>query len=258
MLTKLTLKKWFICSKVKNKMIKVKAKKPVIASKSNFKATIPVKRYLREILYLTEEFLLQELNKDCIINSYDKNEKITHKSEINRVLFFKYLKEIGAIENISFQGVPQCLVHKDLKEAILYPEKIKFKIVDLEKIKTLTNNILNKNKKQIVSSYKKQEKVFFSEKEPAIICGNQRCKIPYDTLQWYICKIMFKKSLLEPVSWDEILNKASGLEEISDMPNKGDWRKIYDAMREVNKKVKRDLGIEELFNYRKKTIRRLR
>lgn len=91
----------------------------------------------------------------------------------------------------------------------------------------------------------------FDQTESRIIFGLNEIRIPRDTGQFYFCKKMYEYPTNQWVSWDLIYCEAQGLKEIQQVPEKGKWRIIYDAMAEINKKAQEKLGIKELFQYNK-------
>jgi hypothetical protein len=66
-----------------------------------------------------------------------------------------------------------------------------------------------------------------------------------------LCQVLFKNktALKREWSWDEITEKWGG------DPNDNNWRKVYNAGREINKKVAIETGIKDLLDVNKKTIR---
>jgi len=97
-------------------------------------------------------------------------------------------------------------------------------------------------------------KVYFEEKQSKLIVRGIEMPIAYDSKQYYVCKLMFNRSIGEIVSWDELA------EAIDDTPvqlhPKVSWRTVYDAVRAVNKKVKEIAGIE-LFKISRKSYSRI-
>ena len=69
--------------------------------------------------------------------------------------------------------------------------------------------------------------------------------IPPDTNQDDLCKVVFanKESVTREWSWDEILEKWG--EEYGSYTRK-DWRKVYEAKREVNQKISSKIGVSDL------------
>ena len=84
-------------------------------------------------------------------------------------------------------------------------------------------------------------KISFKGKDIFIPEGNQDA----------LCRILLrnKKAMEKEWSWDEVLEKWGGNYE-----KKENWRKVYNAGSEVNKKVAIETGIKDLFIVRKKTI----
>jgi hypothetical protein len=95
------------------------------------------------------------------------------------------------------------------------------------------------------------DSTIFDPTESQITFGLNEVKIPRDTGQFYFCKKMYEFPTDQWVSWDLIYSEAQGLKEIQQIPQKGEWKKVYDTMTEINKKAQDRLGIKELFQYNK-------
>lgn len=89
-------------------------------------------------------------------------------------------------------------------------------------------------------------KVRFDAKASKLTYGNKECKIPDETLEFYVCKLAFKNRRVAAKELD-ILD-AAGTSESSKRP-------VYDAHLRINKKVKKHLGLEKLLNYKAAKIR---
>lgn len=108
-----------------------------------------------------------------------------------------------------------------------------------------------KEKKLIAPKIKSNP--IFEENPPKITWGDVIVPIPYGSKQLCACRVLFKKKKGEIVEWDEIMSEIKGEE---DMFDKNDWRKVYDAVKEVNKKVKDKTG-KDIFKTSRKSFSRL-
>ncbi len=93
----------------------------------------------------------------------------------------------------------------------------------------------------------------FSENPPEIRWRGAVVPIAAQTKQFYLCRVAFGKEAGEPVSWDEI---ADEIDQVPQEHRKTDWRVIYDAARQVNKKITEATG-EPLFKISKLSFLRL-
>jgi len=109
---------------------------------------------------------------------------------------------------------------------------------------------------------KDTDKPIFITKEGLILFQDKKCKIPHDTKQYDLCKIMFSKATNKRVSWDEIADNwkgySIGLYKGKDKIRKEEWREVYDAVNAVNRKAKQKLKIDKLFQYKDKTVIKLK
>ncbi len=81
--------------------------------------------------------------------------------------------------------------------------------------------------------------LIFDPDKSIVRLGDKMLKVPYSSLQYEICKVLFSNTKKR---WelDEIMDKMG--EEYSDEAPKKMWRKYYDAVRLLNEKSKQDLG----------------
>lgn len=110
------------------------------------------------------------------------------------------------------------------------------------KTRTIAGKISSKNKAQKVI-------IKFDSQLSAIIANDISVKIPFSTNQYYLCKAVFGNTKKR---WenDEILDKfGANIEEAKVK------RQPYDAMLAVNKKVKKEAGIDDLILCENKTFR---
>jgi hypothetical protein len=69
-----------------------------------------------------------------------------------------------------------------------------------------------------------------------------------------LCRAMFKYRINEPVDWSLPYEEMTGDREIADH-NKAK-RMVYDTTKSLNSRAKEHLGIDELFSWQGKTIKR--
>jgi len=124
--------------------------------KISFTFTPQIFRYLEDIIKLNDEELSNDIEENWImIKTYVQPEKATIQSEANNSQFWSYLQEIKAIKlstkNKLFVGNKveiETIERSDKKSKkwIYFPE-YKFRILDINKIKTL---LLNRNKNYLI------------------------------------------------------------------------------------------------------------
>lgn len=91
--------------------------------------------------------------------------------------------------------------------------------------------------------------VTFDKQKPALLVGVKEVAIPYQTNQYFLCETLFGSKKMR---WenDELLEKFGSDAETTEVK-----RQPYDAYLAVNKKVKRETGINDLILYEAKTYR---
>lgn len=82
----------------------------------------------------------------------------------------------------------------------------------------------------------------FEEKAGIIKMGSNHCSIPLGTLEYYLAKCLFSHPPETRVSEDSIASAY-------DLIEKCKSGAIYDAMRRLNKRIKRELDIDDLVQY---------
>ncbi len=91
--------------------------------------------------------------------------------------------------------------------------------------------------------------VSFDENKSVLRLGGKECRIRASTLQYYLCKMVCSK----PIG---VLIRAIDIEDAYGKECKPNGRSVYDAAQEVNRKVKRELGISKLFTGSMELIKR--
>lgn len=83
-----------------------------------------------------------------------------------------------------------------------------------------------------------------------IIFKGQEIVMPSDSNQDSLCRVIFKDkdSLRKEWNWDEMLEEWGG-----SYDGKEAWRKVYNAAREINKKVAIETGVKDLLIVKKLT-----
>jgi len=93
-------------------------------------------------------------------------------------------------------------------------------------------------------------------KDNKIIFDNNECPIPPDTLENEFCKAMFRLGKVgQPVEWYDVSEFIEGEEHPKQESHQTQrpiaFERYHSAMRRVNEKAQTELGIDELFTYKK-------
>ncbi len=91
-----------------------------------------------------------------------------------------------------------------------------------------------------------QDKVRFDAKASKLTFSGKSCDIPDETLEYYICKLVFKNRRTAAKE-DDILEYTT--------KSQDSQRAVYDAMLRINKKAREQLGIEKLLSYKAAKVR---
>ena len=107
----------------------------------------------------------------------------------------------------------------------------------------------DKHEKQSIEPIKveiPQDKVRFDAKASKLTYNGKSCDIPDETLEYYMCKLVFKNRR-SAAKEDDILEHTTKSQESQ--------RAVYDAHLRVNKRVRQHLGIEKLLSYKAAKVR---
>ena len=100
----------------------------------------------------------------------------------------------------------------------------------------------------------------FVDKEAILIMGDKKCSLPPYKNEHFLCRAMFKHAKGKPVDWSEVYEMITGYytDSYGKPPKtKENYHSVYDPVQQINERVKKDLGIEKLFDWREMTITRL-
>ena len=91
-----------------------------------------------------------------------------------------------------------------------------------------------------------QDKVRFDAKASKLTYNGKSCDIPDETLEYYMCKLVFKNRR-SAAKEDDILEYTT--------KSQDSQRAVYDAHLRVNKRVRQQLGIQKLLSYKAAKVR---
>lgn len=91
-----------------------------------------------------------------------------------------------------------------------------------------------------------QDKVRFDAKASKLTYNGKSCDIPDETLEYYICKLVFKNRR-SAAKEDDILEYT--------VKSQDSQRAVYDAMLRINKKASEQLGTPKLLSYKAAKVR---
>jgi tetratricopeptide (TPR) repeat protein len=113
-------------------------------------------------------------------------------------------------------------------------------IVESNYKRILTKVSSKKENKIEITRNKKKDRLAFDPGSSRITYGEKFCQIPINTYEYYLCKIIFEKSLGSKTQEEEIL-------EVLDRAKLEEKRRtIYDTCIRVNKKVEESLGLKKI------------
>lgn len=103
-------------------------------------------------------------------------------------------------------------------------------------------------------------KLKFIDKEATLVMGDKKCSLPPFKNEHFLCRAMFKYTKGKPVDWSEVYETITGYYRKSygkPPKTKENYHRVYDPVQQINQRVKKDLGIEKIFDWREMTITRL-
>lgn len=126
----------------------------------------------------------------------------------------------------------------------------KNKAEETELHRLMLEDYRNKNSNQ--SSTASSSLPSYDPQTSTISFSDKTIPIPTNTNQSELCKVIFetKTNMNKEWSWDEMVEEWGGGYEDTDQ-----WRVVYNAGREVNKKVAIETGVKDLLIVKKQTIK---
>jgi hypothetical protein len=94
----------------------------------------------------------------------------------------------------------------------------------------------------------------FVDHEAILVLGDAICQIPPAQNEHSFCRAMFQRRINEFVDWSLIHDEMMGADTITDYEKAR--RMVYDTYLAINERVEKDLGIQSLFVWRRKMIKR--
>ena len=106
----------------------------------------------------------------------------------------------------------------------------------------------------------KDKEIKYDDKEARILIGDTVCQLPPYKNEHYLCGVMFKKKINQPVDWSVVYEKMSGDYEkhYGKTPKTREhWRAVYDTMIRINNRIKKEIHTtDDLFSWQELTIKR--
>ena len=183
-----------------------------------------------------------------IIRYLDKLPTIAHDPDIEyckrREQAIEYLKESNCIDY--YEGRPKVPDN----ESVILHDYILIKI---------NRNIFNKfcdniirifKKKHIKPKSLKNQKIIFNDIKAVIQIGNQKVQLIPHKNEHLFYRAMFNQSKRSPISWDKVYEILQGTQSSS----KEDRKSVFDTMYRINKRIKKELCIEENLFSRKNNL----
>ncbi len=100
----------------------------------------------------------------------------------------------------------------------------------------------------------------FDDKQGSLLIGNTKTQLPPYKNEHYLCGVMFKKKINQPIDWSVVYEKMSGDHEkhySKSSKMREHWRTVYDTMNRVNARIRENLHTtDNLFSWQELTIKR--
>lgn len=153
--------------------------------------------------------------------------------------------------------------HKDTPEKQSRQEKVFYRMSPYKLLETIHENILEEIATSIkhpsITGKNKLKKATYDEQTCILtINGKMKIKLPIYENEASLCRVLFcehKKN--EPVEFEELHEVMTGSTEINKLSDQ-EFRTIYDAMRAVNRRVRKEANVDEnMLERRNKCIVRL-
>lgn len=189
-------------------------------------------KYYRIFPFDPRYSFLKETPKGVLSNIFDKLEQ----DRVIEVTFYPTKKEDAyklACEDTEKHGL-EGLINEEL-----YYDLSSYHFIKLENFKIYLRNYKEKSSGKSKKYLIKKGELRFDKESGIIFFKNKQIKIPLGTNQYYVTKFVFSKPIGKKIKENDIYDNLD--------PSKEHERTIYDACRALNKKIKKDLGLENLF-----------
>jgi hypothetical protein len=186
-------------------------------------------------------------------------------TEENVVVFFIHLYRTGIIDDlylpitistgpgewINYHYAPDYMDNYDVayRAAIAEPKAFKKNFVSLRipnrnVFKELFDNVYKKL--DVKNNTLTDNKLSFDDTTGTLSFNGRQIEIPINTNQFFLCKKLFDVPVGTRIKEQDVIDMIDW--------SKDSKRSVYDAMRLVNKRVKEQLDIPELFKWRMNTV----
>lgn len=191
------------------------------------------KRRIDSVNYLKRHGAIKSYNlKDNVGNGWDAKIEV----EFSTPAFDGFADKMKARYKTDFHKQPKLVIDKQPKPQPNYPDDAPAHFDnDDEEQPTEHNN-----------TDTAQDKVRFDVKASKLTFNGKTCDIPDETLEHYICKLVFKNRRVAAKE-DDILEYTTKSQESQ--------RAVYDAMLRINKKASNHLGTPKLLSYKAAKVR---
>jgi len=191
-------------------------------------------------------------------------------------LIFQKLKEKGVDVPVLFKGFSDKKEVRDLEdiydiaklyeEGINQPEAFDVLYDSLRDVKLFLDDCIFRAKHKSLLPTKGEKvpnsaKIEFLDSEPALKCADKKCPLPSFKNEHFLCRAVFEHPINEAIDWSEIYERMTGYYETyygKPPATRKNWRTVYDAMGALNNRVKDVFGIDKIFDWKEKTIKRIR
>lgn len=190
---------------------------------------------------------LKENSKDGEIRLYPPTLSTLELDEMEADKMLDELGKTKAVFNKKISFAPNKIQSTNPKQASFSSAQ--------NSIYTIPVFIFNVDERQLEEYINKNFSSKFSDKTATIQIGKEKIQLPRTKNEHCFCRVAFRYSVEELVDWSEIYQEMTGIE-IDNLGQKDLWRKVYDAMESINKKVGKKLGMK-LFEWNSTSARRL-
>jgi hypothetical protein len=98
------------------------------------------------------------------------------------------------------------------------------------------------------------EKLVFNDKNGIVTLGEKSCQLPPFKNEHCFYRAMAAYPIGEPVDWSLVYTAITGMQDVRDVAK--DKKMVYDTYEQLNARISNDLGIDQLFVWKDKTIRK--
>jgi len=206
-----------------------------------------IPRKAQDLLEMIQTYSELQSSKQVMVTFKSLSEKFTI-DELD--LAEKFLLKNGFVLGIDTKQMPSLNLSSciDKREEVLKGPYYKEAEIDLHAFSSWSDDAIR------IYNLGNVEIANFFPQESILIIGDKKIKIRPSGNEFELCKVIFKYKVNNWVDWSEVCEEMTGDNEIKEIEKSK--RKVYDTCNRLNKRIEKELGIENFIIWEGNTLKR--